>query len=140
MGSDPISALPYTTQDVGTYLEQRLPRYPAGVLAAHGMGLPVVPALWSLPHQTWRQRSRPRNPAGPPRFNRTLCLNRNPMYLGHLIYLLGLSLALCSWLGAVITIGVALWFRRRVIGDEKNLATRLGKPYLEYMKKVPRWI
>ncbi len=41
------------------------------------------------------------------------------MYLGHLIYLLGLSLALRSWLGAVITIGVALWFRRRVIGDEK---------------------
>jgi protein-S-isoprenylcysteine O-methyltransferase Ste14 len=66
--------------------------------------------------------------------------SRNPMYLGHLIYLLGLSLTLRSWLGAVITIAVALWFRRRVIGDEKNLATRLGKPYLEYMKKVPCWI
>jgi protein-S-isoprenylcysteine O-methyltransferase Ste14 len=65
---------------------------------------------------------------------------RNPVYLGHLINLLGLSLALRSWLGAVITIGVALWFHGRVIGDEKNLATRLGKPYLEYMKKVPRWI
>ena len=65
---------------------------------------------------------------------------RNPMYLGHLIYLLGLSLTLQSWLGAVITIAVALWFQRRVIGDEEKLATRLGKPYIEYMKKVPRWI
>ena len=65
---------------------------------------------------------------------------RNPMYLGHLIYLLGLSLTLQSWLGAVITIAVALWFQRRVIGDEDKLATRLGKPYIEYMKKVPRWI
>jgi hypothetical protein len=65
---------------------------------------------------------------------------RNPMYLGHLIYLFGLSLTLQSWLGAVITIAVALWFQRRVIGDEEKLATRLGKPYIEYMKKVPRWI
>jgi protein-S-isoprenylcysteine O-methyltransferase Ste14 len=62
------------------------------------------------------------------------------MYLGHLIYLVGLSLTLRSWLGAVITIAVALWFHRRVIGDENKLATRLGKPYLEYMNKVPRWI
>jgi protein-S-isoprenylcysteine O-methyltransferase Ste14 len=63
---------------------------------------------------------------------------RNPMYLGHLIYLVGLSLTLRSWLGAVITIAVALWFHRRVIGDENKLAARLGKPYLEYMNKVPR--
>ncbi|HKX51409.1 MAG TPA: hypothetical protein VJQ48_13345 [Candidatus Binatia bacterium] len=62
------------------------------------------------------------------------------MYLVHLIYLLGLRLALRSGSGAVITIGVALWFRRRVIGDEKNLATRLGKPYQEYMKTVPHGI
>ena len=38
------------------------PHYPAGVLAAHGMGLSAVPALWSLSHQTWWRRSRPRNP------------------------------------------------------------------------------
>jgi hypothetical protein len=54
--------------------------------------------------------------------------HRNPMYLGHLIYLLGLTLTLRSWLGAVITIAVAFWFHRRVIGDEEKLATRLGKP------------
>jgi protein-S-isoprenylcysteine O-methyltransferase Ste14 len=62
------------------------------------------------------------------------------MYLGHLIYLLGLTLTLRSWLGAVITIAVAFWFHRRVIGDEEKLATRLGKPYLEYTNQVPRWI
>jgi protein-S-isoprenylcysteine O-methyltransferase Ste14 len=98
------------------------------------------PALWSLSHQTWWRRSRFRTP--PNRLTSTgpYGYSRNPIYLGHLIYLLGLSLTLRSWFGAVITIAVALWFRRRVIGDEKNLATRLGKPYLEYMKKVPRWI
>ena len=49
---------------------------------------------------------------------------RNPMYLSHLIYLLGLSLAITLLVGAVITIGVALWFRRRVIGDEKKLSNQ----------------
>ena len=37
---------------------------------------------------------------------------RNAMYLGHLIYLLRLSLTLQSSLGAVITVAVALWFHR----------------------------
>ena len=65
---------------------------------------------------------------------------RNPMYLGHLIYLFGLSLTLRSWFGAAITVAVALWFHRRIIRDEKKLATQLGKPYLEYMNKVRQWI
>ena len=65
---------------------------------------------------------------------------RNPMYLGHIIYLTGLSLTLRSWFAAVITVAVALWFHRRVIGDEKKLAARLGRPYLQYMKSVKRWL
>src|SRR3954452_9235668 len=65
---------------------------------------------------------------------------RNPMYLGHLIYLTGLSLTLRSWLAAIITVVVALWFHRRVIGDEKKLTERLGPPYLEYMHSVKRWL
>jgi Phospholipid methyltransferase len=65
---------------------------------------------------------------------------RNPMYLGHIIYLTGLGLTLRSWFAAVITVAVALWFHRRVIGDEKKLAARLGQPYLQYMKSVKRWL
>ncbi|MGH9819369.1 MAG: methyltransferase family protein, partial [Pyrinomonadaceae bacterium] len=65
---------------------------------------------------------------------------RNPMYLGHLIYLIGLSLTLRSWLAAAITVAVALWFHRRVVGDETKLAARLGKPYVDYMHSVKRWL
>jgi protein-S-isoprenylcysteine O-methyltransferase Ste14 len=36
--------------------------------------------------------------------------SRNPMYLAHLIYLLGIEFGLRSWLGAVIKTGAALWF------------------------------
>lgn len=65
---------------------------------------------------------------------------RNPMYLGHIIFLIGLTLTLKSWLGALITVGVAIWFHRRVLDDEKKLAERLGEPYVEYMNSVKRWL
>ena len=65
---------------------------------------------------------------------------RNPMYLGHLIFLIGVTLTLQSWLGAIITIGVAVWFHYRVLGDEKKLTVELGRPYIDYMESVKRWI
>jgi len=65
---------------------------------------------------------------------------RNPMYLGHIIFLTGLTLTLGSWLGAIITVSVAIWFHARVVADERNLSAKLGQPYIEYMKSVKRWI
>ena len=65
---------------------------------------------------------------------------RNPMYLGHIIFLIGLTLTLKSWLAAMITAGVAIWFHRRVLSDEKELAQTLGQSYVEYTQSVKRWI
>lgn len=65
---------------------------------------------------------------------------RNPMYLGHLIFLTGLTFTLHSWLAGLITIAVGAWFHSRVLGDEKKLAARLGEPYVNYMNAVKRWL
>lgn len=65
---------------------------------------------------------------------------RNPMYLGHIIFLIGLTLTLRSWLAASITIGTSIWFHTRVVGDEKKLIQRLGQPYVNYLATVKRWI
>jgi protein-S-isoprenylcysteine O-methyltransferase Ste14 len=65
---------------------------------------------------------------------------RNPMYLGHIIFLTGLTLALRSWFAGLITVAVAVWFHSRVLDDEKKLAVRLGKLYIDYTKSVKRWI
>jgi protein-S-isoprenylcysteine O-methyltransferase Ste14 len=62
------------------------------------------------------------------------------MYLGHLIFLAGLALTLRSWLAALITIAVALWFHIRVLGDEQKLLRVLGPPYEAYLRSVKRWI
>ena len=65
---------------------------------------------------------------------------RNPMYLGHIIFLTGLALTLKSWLAALMTLIVAIWFHLRVLADEKNLARVLGAPYIAYTQHVKRWI
>lgn len=65
---------------------------------------------------------------------------RNPMYLGHLIFLAGLAAALASWLAAAVLLLHAFWFDRRVREDEARLAQRFGEPYLAYCRRVKRWI
>lgn len=65
---------------------------------------------------------------------------RNPMYLGHIIFLVGLSLTLRSWFAGAIAVAAAIWFHTRVLGDETKLRERLGQPYLEYMNSVKRWV
>jgi len=62
------------------------------------------------------------------------------MYLGHIIFLLGLTLTLKSLLAALITVATAIWFHFRVLGDEQRLTERLGQPYLDYRARVKRWI
>ena len=65
---------------------------------------------------------------------------RNPMYLGHIIFLIGLTLTLKSYFAALITVATAIWFHFRVLGDEVKLAERLGEPYTDYTARVKRWL
>src|SRR5439155_3286736 len=67
-------------------------------------------------------------------------LCRNPMYLGHIIFLAGLALSLQSWLAAVLAAATAVWFQFRVRRDERRLVERFGEPYRAYCARVRRWI
>jgi len=65
---------------------------------------------------------------------------RNPMYVGHLLFFLGLALALCSLIGALVFAAHAFWFDRRVREDEARLVALFGEPYRDYCRRVKRWI
>jgi protein-S-isoprenylcysteine O-methyltransferase Ste14 len=65
---------------------------------------------------------------------------RNPMYLGHLIFLAGIAWTLHSWVGAGVFAFHAAWFRRRVLDDEARLASQFGDAYRDYAARVKRWI
>jgi hypothetical protein len=64
---------------------------------------------------------------------------RNPMYLGHIIFLTGLALTFQSFIGGVVAIAAAIWFHFRVRRDERRLVDHFGQPYVDYMGRVKRW-
>ena len=65
---------------------------------------------------------------------------RNPMYLGHLIFMMGLAITLWSWFALVLLAARAIWFHRRVLHDERRLEARFGADYAAYRARVSRWI
>jgi len=65
---------------------------------------------------------------------------RNPMYLGHLIFLTGLAICLRSYIGVVLLLLHVPWFQRRVNGDEQRLRDLFGDEYANYAQRVKRWI
>jgi hypothetical protein len=65
---------------------------------------------------------------------------RNPMYLGHLIYLAGVALTLRSRLAALVLLAHVPWFERRVDSDEARLDKLFGADYAAYKARVGRWL
>ena len=65
---------------------------------------------------------------------------RNPMYLGHLIFMTGLAVTFQSWLALAILVGNIVWFQRRVLSDEARLTAAFGAEYTNYKARVKRWI
>ncbi|MBN1544381.1 isoprenylcysteine carboxylmethyltransferase family protein [Candidatus Woesearchaeota archaeon] len=85
-----------------------------------------------------------RHDFGAPRFLLTggvFRFSRNPMYLGMFFFLAGLAVCVGNVLGLgvplVFIIAVQLVF---VPYEEKLMERRFGKRYVEYKKKVRRWI
>lgn len=66
--------------------------------------------------------------------------SRNPMYLGHIVFLIGLAVTFRSFFAAALTAATVVWFHRRVRRDETRLRAHFGQPYADYCTRVPRWI
>ena len=65
---------------------------------------------------------------------------RHPMYLGTLLILLGFSIAALSILSFVVWIVFFIFLDRMASYEEEDLTRILGQQYVDYQKKVHRWI
>lgn len=65
---------------------------------------------------------------------------RNPMYLGHLIFIAGLAISLRSWIALAVLVAYVPWFQARVRRDEARLRDLFGAEYERYARRVKRWI
>jgi protein-S-isoprenylcysteine O-methyltransferase Ste14 len=126
--------------------------YPAIVLltrrrVAHPQFLPLL--AWGYLQYRLIGQHRQRQRAGGRGFDRApdrllttgpYAFSRNPMYLGHLIFMLGLALSTGSKLAWAILLANARWFQGRVLYDEARLQEKFGAEYEAYCRRVRRWL
>ncbi len=62
------------------------------------------------------------------------------MYLGHLIFSVGLVLSFRSPVAFVFAVSRVVYFQLRVSRDEERLARLFGDDYRKYQLRVKRWI
>jgi protein-S-isoprenylcysteine O-methyltransferase Ste14 len=67
-------------------------------------------------------------------------VTRNPMYLGHLVFLGGLAVLTRSPFAAALLTAVVPWFDERAAHDEERLERAFGADYAAYRDRVPRWL
>ena len=65
---------------------------------------------------------------------------RNPVYLGHIIFMLGLALTLHSLLAAILAVVIGISFHRRILKVEKRLPAVFGQQFFAYKSRVRRSI
>jgi len=67
--------------------------------------------------------------------------SRNPMYIGFAILTLGLAILVDStWMLCVVPIGLVLVDRMIITREERYLERKFGEEYLNYKRRVRRWI
>lgn len=62
------------------------------------------------------------------------------MYLGHLIFMLGLAISFMSIPALLLLAFHFAWFDRRARRDEAHLEQRFGAEYVAYKGRAKRWI
>lgn len=129
---------------------------PAAVLLEQALARRPIRAAW-LPLLAWGYlqyklvgHERVRRAGGPPGMSQGMperlitdgiySHTRNPMYLGHIIFLAGLTLTTRSPLALACTAAAIPWFDARAAKDEARLKARFGTEYETYARKVPRWL
>ena len=66
---------------------------------------------------------------------------RNPMYLGLVLLTIAATIFFGTWLGIVIVVAfIFLLNFLQIIPEEEALLDIFGEEYVEYKKKVRRWI
>ena len=122
-----------------------IPEKPFQTPASVWAGVVVVVAgemlrLWAVHHigvisRTRSERLGPLVTSGP--FSSV----RNPLYIGNLALWIGFTIAASiNWLLPIVIVLLAFEYHAIVRWEEQLLESRIGDPYRDYLRRVPRWI
>lgn len=108
------------------------------VLIIIGIGL-VVLARREFAH--FRQPTDPGHPTTKVVKTGVFAISRNPLYLGSVLVLLGIALALnMLWALVMLLLSIILCHYVLIIPEEQYLAAKFGDEYKEYAASVHRWL
>lgn len=65
---------------------------------------------------------------------------RHPMYLGHMIFMVGLAVTFRSLPAVALLVFHIFWFNARAREDEWHLEKMFGNAYRDYKDRTSRWI
>lgn len=65
---------------------------------------------------------------------------RHPLYLGSILFYLGLLILTLSLVAAIVWIAIIVFYHLISRYEEKLLVKKFGKEYEQYIKSVPMWI
>lgn len=66
-------------------------------------------------------------------------VSRNPIYVGFILLFFGYATTIRSWL-IILRIPLLLYFYRSILSEEKLLTEQFGERYIDYKKRVPRFL
>lgn len=113
-------------------------RFIGGAICAVGVTFDLWAAL-----TLWRQHTNilPHRAADKLVTGGPFSLSRNPIYVANTIALIGLGLALANiWLLAGAFVAAIFVHDLAILREEQHLAQKFGASWLDYAKKVPRWL
>ncbi len=67
-------------------------------------------------------------------------LSRNPVFVGQALLFVGLFLVFPGVVSLTLTAALMIAIHLQVTIEERVLAATLGEPYLDYMRRVRRWV
>jgi protein-S-isoprenylcysteine O-methyltransferase Ste14 len=117
-----------------------------GALVVDPFGVPLL--IWGYAQYRWSGLYRTQHGGGGPGIDipptrivdtGIYAYVRNPMYLGHLIFMAGLALAFHSLAAVALLVFHLWWFHQRVLDDETHMTTLFGDSFADYARRVRRW-
>jgi len=96
----------------------------------------VLLRVWATMHVRYRLRVRKKlTTTGPYTYT------RNPIYIANTLLLVGIcAMSEVLWLCPLVLVYSAVVYTFVVRYEEAHLAAKYGAPYLDYARRVPRWV
>lgn len=79
-------------------------------------------------------------PMGQPVAGGVYRVSRNPQWVGLVLVLLGIAIAIGSWIVMILTAVITVLGHYRILAEEQTCLEQYGESYRQYMEQVPRYL